>query len=375
MVWGVNFLKKRHVGLRAVFSESAVWRIPVKNTAFRPVVLLVVAIVFLLAGNLAAAGEPASFSVVLLPDTQNYSEKFPATYLVQTLWIKDLASRGNVEFVIHLGDIVQTSTVEKEWQVADRAQRVLDGAVPYSVLPGNHDGAPGDTGLYNKYFPSQRFEDHAWYGGGKDGKNDNNYCFFQAAGMEFMVLSLEYNPRAETLQWANEIVASHPAHRVIVATHSYLTPQGRNAPGNTIFEQLIRRHENIFLVVAGHVLGVHHQTSTNDAGRPVHEVLCDYQGFPNGGDGWLQTLRFVPGEDKIYVEAYSPLLDQHHDAPEHTYVLDYDMTVPPAHATAGRRTVRRPLIGRRSAGAVRGSVRTDRYYRAGRLRLRGGIGR
>ena len=34
--------------------------------------------------------------------------------------------------------------------VADRAQGLLDGRVPYSVLPGNHDGIKGKTVLYNK---------------------------------------------------------------------------------------------------------------------------------------------------------------------------------------------------------------------------------
>ena len=73
------------------------------------------------------------------------------------------------------------------------------------------------------------------------------------------------------------------------------------------------------------MLGVATQTSTNDAGRPVHEMLVDYQGLPNGGDGWLRTLRFVPAENKIYVTAYSPLLDEYMKNPPHTFTLDYQM--------------------------------------------------
>ena len=57
--------------------------------------------------------------------------------------------------------------------------------------------------------------------------NDNNYCFFEAAGMKFMVVSLEFAPRDEALKWAAGAIERHPDHRVIVATHCYMSPTGR----------------------------------------------------------------------------------------------------------------------------------------------------
>jgi len=263
-----------------------------------------------------------------LPDTQLYAESHPDTYLAQTKWIRQRARADNIKFVIHLGDIVQTATVEQEWRNADRAHRVLDGAVPYSVLPGNHDGAPGKTPLYNKYFGPQRFKDSRWYGGHMGEKNDNNYCFFQGAGMKFMVLSLEFDPGGQTLKWANDVLESHRDCRVIVATHCYMRPGGRDKSiGEKIWNKLVRKRPNVFMVISGHVLGWEHltSTSTSDGGNRVHEILSDYQGLPGGGNGWLQTLRFVPDENKIHVDAYSPTLDKHNKDPKHTYTLDYDM--------------------------------------------------
>ena len=32
--------------------------------------------------------------------------------------------------------------------------------------------------------------------------------------------------------------------------------------------------------------------------------MLDYQGYLNGGHGWLQILRFVPDEKRIHVEAH-----------------------------------------------------------------------
>ncbi len=293
--------------------------------------------------SLAAPVHGASdeFTVVLLPDTQNYSEKYPETYVAQTEWIKSRVEEDNIAFVIHLGDIVQRPGVEKEWLVADRAHQVLDGAVPYSVVPGNHDmehvgdKVTRETPLYNKYFPPSRFEKNRWYGGHLGEDNVNNYCLFKAEGMKFLVLSLEFAPSVETLEWASKVLKRHRKRRVIVATHYYMRPEGRGtetkpyglegAGPEALWQTFVSKHRNIFMVVCGHVLGVHHQRSINDAGKPVHEILCDYQGEENGGDGWLQTMRFVPGEDEIHVEAYSPTLKKHNQAPEHTYTLDYEM--------------------------------------------------
>ncbi len=296
----------------------------------------------LMTACVAHAGSVSPFSVVLLPDTQNYSEKYPETYLAQTQWIRDNAERENIKFVIHLGDIVQNAHAENEWQAADAAHKLLDGHVPYSVAPGNHDLraeeelVTRDTPLYDQYFPPERFQGHAWYGGHLGNNNACNYCTFEAAGMKFMVISLTFAPDDAMLAWASEVIQAHPEHRVVLATHYHMRPEGRAAEekpyglngcaGERLWENFIRKQPNVFMVVSGHVLGVHHQTATNDAGNPVHELLCDYQGEENGGNGWLQVLRFVPEENTIRVEAFSPTLNQvRTDLPD-TYALEYAMT-------------------------------------------------
>jgi 3',5'-cyclic AMP phosphodiesterase CpdA len=273
----------------------------------------------------------SDFSIVILPDTQNYAESFPQTYIAQTEWIKRERKPLDIRFVIHLGDIVQNPTVEKEWRVADRAHAVLDGAVldgavPYSVLPGNHDMKGRDTTLYNKFFPPKRFQNRDWYGGHEGQTNNNNYCTFEASGLKFLVLSLEYAPGQKTLDWANRVVAEHAGHRVIVATHSYLNTKGRNPLGKHIWDRLVRKHKNIFIVVCGHIIGTNLLEATGDADEKVHEMLVDYQGEPNGGDGWLRILRFSPQADKIFVRDYSPTLGKYRDGPAANFSLDYRMS-------------------------------------------------
>lgn len=278
-----------------------------------------------LASDDCQAQVDGDFSVILLPDTQNYSEKFPRLYLAQTEWVREQQKTLNIRFAIHLGDIVQNPTVEKEWIVADRAHGVLDGIVPYSVVPGNHDMEGRDTTLYNKFFSPTRFQCCQWYGGHKGETNDNNYCTFEAAGMKFLVLSLEYAPGADTLEWANGILAENRDSRVIVATHSYLNGKGRNSHGECIWEDLVRQNANVFLVVCGHVSSRKMFEGIGDAGTKVFEMLVDYQGDPNGGDGWLRILHFSPSRDKILVRDYSPALDQYRDGAAANFSLDYPM--------------------------------------------------
>jgi hypothetical protein len=130
------------------------------------------------------AGQNEVFTIVLLPDTQFYSEKYPETFVAQTMWIRDRVRQDNIKFVICLGDIVQNAHVEQEWLNAHEAARILDGVVPYSAVPGNHDLVvkdkviTRDSTLYNKYFGVPRFENEPWYAGHMGQTNDNNYCTF-----------------------------------------------------------------------------------------------------------------------------------------------------------------------------------------------------
>ena len=101
----------------------------------------------------ASPSEGSRFSIGVLPDTQFYSRySTPETgnlaqarygsepYLAQTQWLVDHQDELNMDFVTHLGDVVDQWNVEGEWQVADKAMQVLDDSdLNYSILPGNHD--------------------------------------------------------------------------------------------------------------------------------------------------------------------------------------------------------------------------------------------
>jgi len=83
----------------------------------------------------APAMEKGSFTIAVLPDTQNYSQKFPEIFKSQTQWIAENQKARNIACVLHLGDITNNST-DKEWENAEAAMKQLDGKVRYFMVPG-----------------------------------------------------------------------------------------------------------------------------------------------------------------------------------------------------------------------------------------------
>lgn len=301
--------------------------------------------------------QPGSFSIAVLPDTQNYSERFPDTYLAQTNWIVENQQARNIACVLHLGDITNNNTPE-EWRNADRAMRVLDGKLPYFLVPGNHDYSDGGgcqdrTTLLNDYFPVAKFRELSTFGGTYDKEPhrlENSFHLFSAEERRFLVLALEFGPRRDVVRWANEVVAQHKDRATILITHAYMyyddtrydwkkygkdqswNPHDYPVAGATgddvldgeeLWAGLVSRHENFILTVNGHVLrdGLGRLTSTTPTGREVHQMLVNYQMRPNGGDGWMRLLEFRPDRRTMQVCDYSPTRRQRNESPQNTFAL------------------------------------------------------
>ena len=100
------------------------------------------AITLVLCG-VASVEAQTPFTVVALPDTQNYvnNASNAPLFTQQTQWIADqlqiAGNPRNIQFVTHLGDLVSTGSDLTQWQRADTSMDVLDGVIEYSVLPGN----------------------------------------------------------------------------------------------------------------------------------------------------------------------------------------------------------------------------------------------
>ena len=301
------------------------------------------------------------FDLVLLPDTQTYSRAIPEIFQSQTAWIA--AHADSIAFVLHQGDITDWN-VPEEWEVAAKAMQVMDGKVPYTFVPGNHDmgSEPGprhfsdsrNTDLFNTYFPYEKYSRMENFGGAfEEGKMDNSWHTFKAGGYDWLILSLEFGPRNSVIEWADKVVSDHPKHKVIINTHAYLyaddthmsekrnhhwRPQsyklgketGDNAvnDGEQMWEKLVSRYPNILFVFSGHVLhdGTGYLVSEGKHGNKVYQMLANYQGgvenTVKGGNGFLRRLTINPAEKKITVKTYSPYVNEYKTEPDQQFVIE-----------------------------------------------------
>jgi hypothetical protein len=275
-------------------------------------------------------GRPAlaapEFTIVALPDTQHYSESFPGIFTAQTQWIAQNVASRNIAFVTHLGDIVNQNNVDTQWQAANSSMSLLDGVVPYGMGPGNHD-LP--TTLFNQYFPYTRYEGETWYGGHLADKNDDNFQLFSAGGVDFLIVHLEFCPPPAAITWADSVLKTHPDRTAIITTHGYLglaADRYVHVCGSTqyLWDSLAVPNPNVRFMFSGHVHGEARRTDLVN-GRAVHQVLADYQDRASGGEGWLRILRFVPAENRIYVQTYSPWLNRFETDADSQFTLDFDM--------------------------------------------------
>jgi hypothetical protein len=322
------------------------------------------------------------FTLICMPDPQFYTNSNHASlynlYNRQTMWIRDNKTALNIKHVIWLGDLTNDNT-STEWNTATNAYTILDQAqIPYAVVPGNHDYKTNnsdvwvgaclrDLSKYNKAVGPQRFAGKSWYGGNKDNTtdhNENNYTFFSADGLNFLVIGLEYAPRKEAVTWANNLISQYPNYRVIIFTHMYMTSNGNYGSGagsatgtvgddgKDLWDECASRHSNVFMVVCGHVTESVTNTKTGLNGNTVYEMLVDYQGEKvkgtgdQLGNGWLRILQFDPTANKIHgstitagsgdtaiftngIDAfYNGPYGKTPTAPDHLFTLNYDMTSP-----------------------------------------------
>lgn len=301
--------------------------------------------------------DPESFSMILIPDPQSYV-KFDANqplFELQTAWIANSLESLNIKGVLCTGDLVEQNeiripngvngnqTSEEQWKAASRAFERLDGKVPYMICTGNHDygyeRAENRLCHLPDYFPAER--NSCWR---KSlvavGRNAHGIPTLENAAYELdtstwgklLVISLEFAPRDEAIEWARRLTQQprYKDHKVILLTHSYMSPEAVRhvkedydvSPANygqAIWDKLVYPSSNIRLVICGHeceIVGYEGQvafrTDRNQAGKKVPQMMfnaqtADGQWHGNGGDCWLRLLEFLPDGKTISVRTFSPL--------------------------------------------------------------------
>jgi hypothetical protein len=308
-----------------------------------------------------AGDREGSWSFVLLPDTQCYSESYPDVFRSQTEWIARQREERNIQCVLHLGDITNNN-VHSEWQAARTAMELLRAeGIPHLLVPGNHDIGPWGSATsreshFSDYFIQRRCM--------VPGRSENAYLPLTIGESKVLILGLEFGPRDATVAWANDIVARHPDHHAILVTHAYLyadgsrydwgakgrdqswNPNGYGVAtieaegqhgvndGEALWQKLVSRHPQFAFTFNGHVLhdGIGHLVSTGAASQDVHQMLVNYQcgtqpDRKKGGGGFLRLITVQQDGRTVEVADYSPYYDQWLSDPDRKFTLVMDRSL------------------------------------------------
>lgn len=371
-------------------------RLNTKNTWTRyRLPLLYMVVLLLCACQPDNKNNKASFTLAVIPDTQNYidfrhqkAEGFEVDgselFIQQMRFVaeRSAANGGDIAFVASVGDVWQhqTKTIDAGHQQrginiepdpilgrrSKRTEQVLtielptaiegyriisQAGLPFGVAPGNHDydatwsvaGYPpnrskkfselertvedfgilhvGGLDNFRTVFGDNTgfFKDKPWYIASYKG-GANSAQKFAAGGYDFLHFALEMQPGDDVLRWVETVLAENPGLPTIITTHDYLSVSGERFPypvsdlalvdpdfhnsAEQLWQKLISRHDQIFLVLCGHQYGQSYRIDKNIKGNPVYQILADYQGRGQAGldagrtrlvglgDGWLRLMRF-----------------------------------------------------------------------------------
>jgi len=276
------------------------------------------------------------FTIPVLPDTQREINYQPEMFISQMEWLAGQKDSLKIPIALHVGDVVDVPD-DIQYKIASEGFSILDRAkVPYAIAIGNHDRdrgkavgdlsmseAPGDENtnlrentMFNSYFPVERFtlqKDRF-----ENNKSDNASYTFKAARLNWLVVTLEFCARQEAVDWANQLISKYPKHNVIILTHYHLTSNGEIGSHNSgcsglsmqsIYDQLIKQHPNILMVLSGHHGKSVWRDDIGENGNHIYQILQDYQGEDHGG-AYIRLLEINPKAGTISAKMYSPFYNQ-----------------------------------------------------------------
>lgn len=270
--------------------------------------------------------------LVVFGDIQEYTfnSSTITLYRHSVDWIRRQILAGvRIGSVLEVGDVTWNN-LWTEWNRFRQVTEPLAELVPYFSCPGNHDYQwdtkykiqDRSTSLINKYahFPSTDSEIVLYY---EDKSLENYIAKLNISYVNFYLISLEFGPRKEVVEWADKYVESHPEDRFILMTHEWLSDYGERVGEDSgaelqirgssfsspedLWQQLVKPNNNIICVLCGHNGFFAKINSKNDAGRTVPQILFNLQYQDNCGNGLVQIWEFPALTDSIKIGTYSTL--------------------------------------------------------------------
>ena len=260
--------------------------------------------------------EDGIYTIAWMSDPQHYSKKFPETYYAMTSFLRDHRDEMRLSYIVNTGDLVHNTDLESEWDVADRAQAMIDD-IPNGVLAGNHDVLdPIGYKVFCERFGEERYGEKPWYGGSFE-NNRGHYDLLTIGETDYLFVYMGFGPSDKAIRWALDVFKQHPDRIGILCLHDYYTKtQTLSSDGKKWYDRVVKKAPNLYMVLCGHKYGAYCFPESFDdnkdgkTDRTVYQMLFNYQAsLDDGGGGYLRLMQINEADGTMHVLTYSPVFD------------------------------------------------------------------
>lgn len=286
--------------------------------------------------NFRCEMDSTSEYIIVLGDIQEYTQKkdlCKGFFIPSLNWIRSMAKHGYmINSVLQTGDLTNNNQ-KFQYSHFKKSVSPLADELLYVSITGNHDYDWDDNKLIHnrrsskvsKYasFTLLKQSIEAQY---EKDLIDNMVVRHYIHGERYDILCLEFAPRPEVVEWANQYVSSHRSHNFILLTHEMLdgnenmiSDEGSHARSQFeskslsctpqyVWNHLIRNNDNIRCVLCGHRgFSQFYDKQKNDAGRNVPQILFNIQDVKNGGNGLVEVWEIPQDCDSVHVRVYNTM--------------------------------------------------------------------
>lgn len=260
--------------------------------------------------------------IVIVPDIQYYTNNEEYYKYLDAIVNYCYDKEEDISLLLQTGDVTNNNQ-PVQWENSQKLFfSQLPKALPTIFCLGNHDyGENGKSKERQSNFPVELtpvmdtvMQNSLW---------DNYLRYVEIDNKKLAVLSLEFAPRNEVLEWANGVIKANADIPIIILTHAFLNNSGQMFDaldpscdnkwtqkqyrmGNDylndskeIFDKIIYNNPNVKIVVCGHCVSKNYiecLEKKNAQNENVYCIMVNYQHYRNGGDGNIGLLYYHQGQ-------------------------------------------------------------------------------
>ncbi len=160
------------------------------------------------------------------------------------------AAAPGAKFIIHAGDLINTSEKDEQWGEWHRAAGWINQTIPSIPTPGNHEYGKlntGERGLNRNWLPQFTLPEN-----GVTGLGETNY-YYDIQGVRVISLNSNQN-QAEQAAWLDHLLQNNPNQWTVLTFHHPIFSTARNRDNKELRElwkPVIDKY-GVDLVMTGH---------------------------------------------------------------------------------------------------------------------------